>query len=87
MRSWFRAVLARNDTPDEVVVQLVKHVMKNFLRQVLHTVNDLRLHFSNLTLDRLGVRESGATGVVREECYVVFASGGNLAIYAEVDGL
>ena len=74
MRSWFRAVLARNDTPDEVVVQLVKHVMKNLLRQVLHTVNDLRLHFSNITLDRVGVREPAVTGMGLEECYVVFAS-------------
>ena len=74
MRSWFRAVLARNDTPDEVVVQLVKHVMKNLLRQVLHTVNDLRLHFSNITLDRVGVREPAVTGMELEECYVVFAS-------------
>ena len=67
MRSWFRAVLARNHEPDEVAVQLVKHVMRNFFRQVRHMVKDLRLHFSDLTLDRVGVRETGVTGVGREE--------------------
>ena len=55
-------------------MQLVKHVMKNFLRQVLLTVNNLRLHFSNITLDRVDVREPAVTGMELEECYVVFAS-------------
>ena len=67
MRSWFRALMVVNHEPDEIVVQLVKHVTKNFFRQVVHMANDVSLHFSDLTLDRVGVRESGVTGVRREE--------------------
>ena len=63
-----------NDTPGEDVVQLITHVMRNFLRQVLLTVNNLRLHFSNITLDRVDVREPAVTGMELEEHYVVFAS-------------
>ena len=67
MRSWFRAILARSQEPDEVSVQLIKHVLGNFFRQVLHMVNDLRLHLYDLTLDQVGVRATGVTGVGREE--------------------
>ena len=67
MRSWFRAILARSQELDEVSVQLTKHVVGNFFRQVMHMVKDLRLHFYDLTLDRVGVRATGVTGVGREE--------------------
>ena len=74
MRSWFRALMAVNHEPDEIAVKLVNHTTKNFFRQVVHMANDLRLHFSDLTLDRVGVREPAVTRMGLEECYVVFAS-------------
>ena len=59
--------MAVNHEPDEIAFQLVKRVTKNFIRQVVHMANNLRLHFSDLTLDRVGVRESGVTCVRQEE--------------------
>ena len=67
MRSWFSALMAVKHEPDEIAVQLVNHVTKKFFREVVHMANDLRLHFSDLTLDRVGVRESGVTCSRREE--------------------
>ena len=67
MRSWFRAILARSQEPDEVSVQLIQHVVRNFFLQVQHMVQDLRLHFYDLTLDQVGVRATGVPGVGREE--------------------
>ena len=67
MRSWFSALMAVKHEPDEIAVQLVYRVTDNFFRQVVYMANNLRLHFSDLTLDRVGVRESGVTCSRREE--------------------
>ena len=61
MRSWFSALMAVKHEPDEIVVKLVFVVTSNFFNTILYMADSLLLHFSDLTLDRVGVRESGVT--------------------------
>ena len=71
MRSWFRAVLARNHEPDEVAVQLVKHVMRIFF-STSHAYGQglalalLRSHLGPSGRSRDGGDRSGTGGTQKE---------------------
>ena len=61
MRSWFSACVVVKNEPDEIAVKLVFSVTANFFRTIFYMADGLLLHFPDLTLDRVGVRESGVT--------------------------
>ena len=61
MRSWFSALMAVKHEPGEIAVRLVFAVTANLFKTILDMADGLLLHFSDLTLDRVGVRESGVT--------------------------
>ena len=59
MRSWFLALMTLKPIPDTISVDLVFRLTAQFFGRIIHMVDTLHFHLPELTLDHVGVRETG----------------------------